>query len=174
MRRSIPLWQVIGFACVSLGGTLLHFLYEWTGESPVAALISAVNESTWEHMKLLFVPMVLFAWVQRLLFPEQEVFWRVKTVGILCGLLLIPAIFYTANGGFGKTPDWMNISIFFVSAALAFLLEWWLFRLQMFAGKKSWVPLVVLMGITALFVYFTFSPPHLPLFRDPVTGGYGT
>ena len=173
MKRSMALWQVIGFAFVSLGGTLLHFLYEWTGESPAAAVLSAVNESTWEHMKLLFVPMVLFAWVQHLLFREKQDFWCVKTVGILCGLLLIPAVFYTANGGFGKTPDWLNISIFFVSAALAFLLEGWLFRLQVFTCKKPLIPLLVLTGIGVLFVVFTFSPPHLPLFRDPVTGSYG-
>ena len=117
--------------------------------------------------------MVLFAWVQHLLFREKQDFWCVKTVGILCGLLLIPAIFYTANGGFGKTPDWLNISIFFVSAALAFLLEGWLFRLQVFACKKPLIPLLVLTGIGVLFVVFTFSPPHLPLFRDPVTGSYG-
>ena len=42
-------------------GTLLHFLFDWTGGNAVVALFSAVNESIWEHLKLLFYPMVLFA-----------------------------------------------------------------------------------------------------------------
>ena len=54
MKRSVGLGQLLGFAVTSLGGTLLHFLYDWTGKAAWAAPFSGVNESTWEHMKLLF------------------------------------------------------------------------------------------------------------------------
>ena len=37
-------------------GCLNHFIYEWTGESPISALFCPVNESVWEHLKLLFFP----------------------------------------------------------------------------------------------------------------------
>ncbi len=59
MKRNTDLWQHMGFGAVSLGGTLLHFLYDRT-DSPLCALISGVNESIWEHMKLLFFPMLVF------------------------------------------------------------------------------------------------------------------
>lgn len=49
-------WEVAGLFVVIAAGNLLHFVYEWSGESPVAAVFSGVNESTWEHMKLLAVP----------------------------------------------------------------------------------------------------------------------
>ena len=173
MKRSITLWQIIGFAFVSLGGTLLHYVYQWTGRSPVTAVISGVNESTWEHMKLLFFPLLLYALFEHTLFEEREDFWCVKLVGTLAGLLLIPGLYYTANGAFGKTPDWLNISFFFVAAALVFLLEGWLFSLKAVPCKHSWVPILVLTGIALLFAFFTFSPPEIPLFRDPLTGGYG-
>ena len=59
MKRDLSLWQLVGFAFTALGGTLLHFLYDWTNNNIVAAF-TAVNESTWEHMKLLYFPLFFF------------------------------------------------------------------------------------------------------------------
>ena len=108
MKREIVYWQYAGFVFTAVMGTLLHFLYEWSGESAVAALISGVNESTWEHMKLLFFPMLGFALIQSRFFKDTESFWSIKLKGSLIGLLLIPVIFYTYNGAIGKSPDWFN------------------------------------------------------------------
>ena len=123
MKRSIGLWQLMGFAITSLGGTLLHFLYDFTGKFVLAAPFSGVNESTWEHMKLLFWPMFIFAILQSFFFSEREDFWCVKLKGTLLGLVLIPVLFYTYNGAIGKSPDWLNITIFFISAAIAYIYE---------------------------------------------------
>ena len=95
MKRSIGLWQFFGFGVTAFGGTVLHFLYEWLGEAAWIAPFSGVNESTWEHMKLLFWPMLLYAVAQRFLFRERKDFWCVKLRGILLGLSLIPILFYT-------------------------------------------------------------------------------
>ena len=92
MDTGCRMWRLGGFLFTAAAGTLLHFAYGWSGENPVVGAFSAVSESTWEHMKLLFVP------------------------------LLLTALF----------------------AALAVLFVWW-----------------------------TYAPPHLPLFMDPVTGQYG-
>ena len=95
MKRSTGLWQLWGFAVTSLGGTILHFLYDWLGGAKWIAPFSGVNESTWEHMKLLFWPMFIFALVQSFFFRERKDFWCIKLRGILLGLILIPVIFYT-------------------------------------------------------------------------------
>ena len=128
MKHRSFLWQAAGFALVTLCGTILHFLYDWTGESILVSPFSGINESTWEHMKLLYWPLFFFGVIQRLFFKQQENYWCVKLSGIAAGLILIPVLFYTYNGAFGKSPDWVNIAIFYLSAAAAFWLEWWLFR----------------------------------------------
>ena len=173
MKRSIGLWQLLGFAVTSLGGTILHFLYEWLGEAAWIAPLSGVNESTWEHMKLLFWPMFIFAIVQSFFFKDREDFWCVKLRGILLGIILIPLLFYTYNGVVGKSPDWINIAIFFLSAAITFLYETFLFR----SGKirpiaPKWA-LTTLSVIALLFVVFTFLTPEIAIFKDPLTGTYG-
>ena len=173
MKRSIGLWQLMGFAITSLGGTLLHFLYEWLDESIWIAPLSGINESTWEHMKLLFWPMFLFAIVQSFFFRERKDFWCVKLRGTLLGLLLIPALFYTYNGAVGKSPDWLNIIIFFIAAALAYLYENHLYRAEKLRCRSSKFPLILLVVIGVLFVVFTFATPQIGVFQDPITGTYG-
>ena len=173
MKRSIGLWQLMGFAVTSLAGTLLHFLYEWLGEATWIAPFSGVNESTWEHMKLLFWPMLLFAVVQSFFFRDRGDFWCVKQKGVLLGLALIPILFYTYNGVIGKSPDWINIVIFFLSAAMAYLFETRQFNNQTTPCRSPKLAISVLCIIALLFGIFTFSTPEIGIFKDPLTGSYG-
>lgn len=173
IKQNIPLWQFAGFSLTTLAGTLLHFLYDWTNGNVVAALFSGVNESTWEHMKLMYFPLFLFALIQSRFFKDVPRFWCVKLAGILTALILIPVLFYTYNGAFGKSPDWVNITIFFVSAALGFLLESVLFKRERPLCKRPWLAFLPLCLIGILFILFTFFPPTIPLFENPLTGTYG-
>ncbi len=173
MKKNISLWQLMGFAVTSLGGTLLHFLYEWTNESIWAAPFSGVNESTWEHMKLLFFPMFIFAIIQSFFFKDDKRFWCIKLRGILFGLILIPLIFYTYNGVIGKSPDWFNIAIFFISAAASYIYETRLLGSDKEKCNYSRIALIILCVICTLFVIFTFITPRIGLFRDPIGGAYG-
>lgn len=170
MKESPKLWSFLGFAVTSLGGTLLHYWYEWSGQNPLVAAVSGFNESTWEHMKLLFFPMFFFALLQRRFFTDCENFWCVKLKSIALGLILIPVIFYTYNGVFGKSPDFINISIFFISAGIAYLAESrWLDCSK--SGKRGC--LVALFIIALLFIVFTYYPLQIPLFLDPLTKTFG-
>ena len=173
MKRSIGVWQFLGFAVTSLGGTLLHFLYDWLGEAVWVAPFSGVNESTWEHMKLLFWPMLLFAIVESFFFRDRADFWCVKLRGILLGIILIPVIFYTYNGVIGRSPDWINIAIFFISAAAAYIYETHLFKSERVNGRLPRRAIVALVLIALLFVVFTFRTPEIGIFKDPLTGTYG-
>ena len=173
MKRSMGLWQLMGFAVTAFGGTILHFLYDWTGGALWVAPFSGVNESTWEHMKLLFFPMLGFAVVQSLFFPEREDFWCVKLKGILRGLLLIPVLFYTYNGVIGRSPDWINIAIFFICAAIAYIYETRQFNNETTVCRSKKRAIFLLLLLAALFILFTFKTPKIGIFKDPLTGTYG-
>ena len=173
MKKSINLWQLWGFAITSLVGTLLHFLYDWTGKSALIAPFSGVNESTWEHMKLLFWPIFIYAIIQSFFFKDREDFWCIKLKGILLGLVLIPVIFYTYNGVIDKSPDWINVTIFFVSAAIVYIYEAKLFALSKESCLSSKWSIGALGVIGLLFIIFTFATPELGIFLDPLTKTYG-
>ena len=173
MKRSIGLWQLMGFAITSFVGTILHFLYDWLGKAVWIAPLSGVNESTWEHMKLLFWPMFLFAIAQAFFFEERADFWCIKLRGILLGLGLIPVLFYTYNGAIGKSPDWINIAIFFVSAAVAYIAETRLFKKESVTCKRPKLAIACLGAIAVCFSVFTIFTPEIGIFKDPLTGNYG-
>ena len=173
MKRSIGVSQFLGFAITSLGGTILHFLYEWLGNAAWIAPFSGINESTWEHMKLLFWPMFLYAVIQSFFFKERKDFWCVKASGIVIGLVMIPVLFYTYNGVIGRSPDWINIAIFFISAAFAYIYETMQFKKNNIECKKPQFAFLFLCLIAVLFVVFTYVTPEIALFKDPITERYG-
>ena len=109
-----------------------------------------------------------------LFFVGYGCFWWVKLKGTVIGLTLIPVLFYTYNGAFGKSPDFVNIAIFFISAAVVYVLET---RMLSRDGEcvviSERICFTALCLISVLFVIFTFYPLQIPLFRDPITGAIG-
>ena len=174
MKRSIGLWEFCGFAVTALSGTLLHFLYDWLGKTTWITPFSGVNESTWEHMKILFFPMLFFAILQGAFFSKEcKGFWKVKCIGIVLGVALIPTLFYTYNGAFGRSPDWLNVLFFFISAGVAYFAEYMLFSRTQGCDEFTFLPIFIIFLTTLGFVVFTFYPPNIPLFQDPISSTYG-
>ncbi len=174
MKHSIPCRQVAGFLVTAVLGTFLHFLFDLTGSSLLAGLFSAVNESIWEHMKLLFYPMLLFALVEyRLWGKSYPGYWCVRLMGILLGLTLIPVMYYTYTGILGTSVDWFNITIFFMAAAAAYWAETKLFLKEHPCSLPAEAAVAALLSLAVVFSLLTFFPPRIPFFRDPVTGTYG-
>ncbi len=174
MKKKLFYLQIIGFIFTCALGTLLHFLYDWTNGNVIAALFSGVNESTWEHMKLMFYPIAVFSIIQyKFTGSDYPKYWSVKLTGLLLSLVLIPIFYYTYTGIFGVNADWFNISIFFICAAIAYFTEYKLFQKEKGFNLNTKTALLILASISLLFTANTFSPPEIPLFQDPVTKLYG-
>jgi hypothetical protein len=166
MRLSTPRRQIIGFLFTSILGTALHFLFNFTGGQLWAAPLSAVNESVWEHMKLIFIPMFLFS-------LTSPVDWCIKLLTVWLAMLLIPVLYYTYTGILGRSFTIVDIGIFFLAAGIAYRMEAKLFQSQWTCPLPSGIALALLLLTALAFTILTFLPPQIPLFRDPVTGGYG-
>ncbi len=174
MKKPLFIWQIAGFIFTGLFGVLLHFLVQLTGGNSIVASFSAVNESVWEHMKILFFPMFAFALIEsRYIGKEYKGFWCVKLLGIILGVLLIPVIYYTLNGAFGPISDWVNIASFYVAAAVSYFVEIALLKKESLLCKSPKTAQAVLWLIAVVFVVLTFVTPQIPLFEDPLGGGYG-
>ena len=174
MKKNVPYWQIGGFVFTAVVGTLLHFLFDWTEGSAAAALFSAVNESIWEHLKLLYYPMAAVAVIEYFFWgKDTDAFWCIKLLGILLGLVLIPAVYYTYTGILGVNADWFNITIFFLAALAVYWAETKLFQRGFSCPVGEKMAGIVILLIALVFTFFTFAPPRIPFFRDPVTGSYG-
>jgi len=175
MRKKLRRWELAGFLFAAAAGPLLHFAFKWSGESTIVAAFAAVNESTWEHMKLLFVPLFLFTLIEfRFLAEAYANFFAVKGVSLLAAELTIPVLYYTINGAFGQTPDFVNIAIYYAAVLVFYLLSFFLLT-RGYLRRGAWQAAgFALFWLCAfLFVYFTYRPLPLPLFTDPRTGTVG-
>lgn len=175
VRKSLRRWEFIGFLIVCAVGTLLHYCFGWSGRNTLVAAFAGVNESTWEHMKLLYLPYFVYTMVEFTVFGEPfRNFFAVKAAAGLTGLLLIPLLHYTIAGMFGAPPAWANVAIFYISTAVMYLVSYRL--LTSFAlrgGALQLAGFALLWTLMFLFILFTYRTPQLPLFRDPSTFQYG-
>ncbi|WP_343209370.1 DUF6512 family protein [Anaerolentibacter hominis] len=168
-------WHILGALCTILLGSLVHFTYAWSGKNPVVGSLSAVNESTWEHLKLLFTPLFLFTLIDYPLYGKEfKNFLPVRFLSILLGMFVIVAAFYTYSGILGRNFLAADIATFILGVIAAYCFSCHFLKSGSFsspeaaaAGKAGLVLLLV------LFILFTFVTPRIGLFKDPVTGGYG-
>lgn len=175
MSRQLKRWELAGAIFTAIAGPLLHFAFEWSGNNALVGAFAAVNESTWEHMKLLFIPVFLFTILQffamRCRYPN---FAAVRGVSLLAGTGLIPVLFYTYTGILGYNVTWVDIVIFFLADFFLFWLDCTLLR-RGALSSSGWqiAGVILLLGMLFLFLWYTFYPVHLNLWKDPVTGGCG-
>lgn len=167
LKKQIFRNLIYGIITVSILGTLGHFLYEWTGENKIAGLFIAVNESTWEHMKLLFFPMLLYTLFMMLKFRKNApVVLPAMLISAIIGTLLIPVLFYTYTGILGFMINTVNIAIFYVCVIISFTAA----HLIIKKCKLEEINIILYFIITlfiCMFFLFTYDPPGLGIFIDP-------
>lgn len=167
--------QITGALFTLILGTLLHFTYDWSGGNTVVRIISATNESTWEHLKLLAMPIFLFGIAEYLAYGKQvKNFGPVKALSILLGMVVIVVVFYAYVAIVGKHFLWADIGTFVLGVIAAYWFSARFLNTQYFSSVFSvvlgWMGLAI---IFACFALFSFFPPNIGLFLDPVSKGYG-
>lgn len=158
---------IIGIFFVAITGTLAHFLYDWSNQNHIVGLFTPVNESVWEHMKLLFFPMFLYALGMILaLHKKYACITSAFCFGILAGTFLIPVFYYAYTSILGKNVFFLDISIFILSIVIAF---WLSYKLTQSCKLKNFTSLLCIMtGILFVcFLVFTYNPPNSPIFDYP-------
>lgn len=159
--------NLISFIFISILGTIFHFTYEWSNDNFFVGLFSAVNESTWEHLKLLFFPMLLLTLIQIFLYSDKlpDNFLPSRLCGILSGMTFITVCFYTIWGVFGKPYDFINIALYYVGVIYALWKENKHYKKgTKITDKQSAFILIIISGA---FFIFTQFPPNINLFTSP-------
>ena len=146
-------------------GAALHFLYD-AAPNPLTALVSPVNESVWEHLKLLFWPMLLTAfWLARSA-PDSSALWSgIFTAELAMPLFLLGA-FYLLKCGFGVVSLPLDIALYVVTMALGFWLAYRVCQSGKLAKAAGWLLLPVIFYGASLLL-FTFAAPPLAVFQPP-------
>lgn len=168
MKKPILIYTILSTLFVTLFGTLGHFFYEWSGENHFVGLFFPVNESVWEHMKLLFFPSltcyVALCFLKR---DHEPCIVYAFPKAIFLGTFLIPTLFYTYSGILGFTISFIDISTFYISVIVAYT---YLYKTTVSVKKMEyslgWN--LALIFMTFLFMSFTYNPPKLGIFEIPL------
>lgn len=159
---------------ITLIGSLLHFTYEWSGKNKFVAIFSAVNESTWEHIKLALSAIFICTLVDIWWLGGNPNYWVARSMSFLVPIVVIPIIFYGYTS-FTKRPILpVDIGSFVVAAFLSTLLFVAILNTQLVGSFGAIISIVVSVIVIAAYLLLTRFPLHNNfLFKDPITGQYG-
>ena len=172
MKKTVLIYESIGIIFIVLLGSFLHFTFELSGYNKIVAVFSAVNESVWEHLKLGFWPALLFAMIEYKRLKKTNNFLFAKTVGIYLIPITITVLFYSYTAILGENL-FMDILIFIIAVIVGQLSSYKLLMYKKLSKNFGRISLIALIILLLMFVIFTYYPPEIGIFRDPVSGGYG-
>jgi len=173
-RKKILSWEMFGILFTVLAGSLLHFTFELSGEWTPMAIISGVNESTWEHFKIGFWPAFVWGFIEFFVFGRKvKNFFFAKGISYLVIPAVISVLFYSYTSIFKIESLAIDIVIFIIAVAVAQIVS---YRLMLLKERKLCLNIIggiIIIINIVLFSLLSFYPPECFIFQDPVTGGYG-
>lgn len=174
-KSSILKFEIISTIFIMIVGTLLHFTFGWSNNNPLVGTFSAVNESTWEHLKLVFFPMLVAGIVEYFaLRGKTKNMIQAKAVAIVFAICFIIVFFYTYTGIIGTNFFILDILSFLLSIIIG---EWIAYKIiinkSLYENKNKIFAIIILTILLISFMLFTFNPPKINLFKDPITNEYG-
>lgn len=169
-KRKFTNYQIFSVIFTFVFGTLLHFTYELSGDNLFVGIFSAVNESVWEHLKLLFFPMLITT-ILGYFYLGKDNYICSKILGIIIAMIFTIVFFYTYTGILGQNIAIIDISSFFIAVLLGEYVAYVFMKNNLKCSNfKSIITVVILFFC---FIVFTVKPPDIGLFQDPITGEYG-
>jgi len=166
--------EILGTIFIIAFGCLGHFIFEWSGHRKWAGLFFAVNESTWEHIKLAIYPTIIWGLVEGLVRGFSPLLAVATSTALAVSIVLIPALFYGYTAIVGKNYLIADIMCFVVSAAAGMAAFGFLFKIGLTVPKPLLFTSVAMLAIIVLaYFLFSYNPPRNFIFRDPITGGFG-
>ena len=164
---------ILSFCFLIIFGSLLHFTHDWIKKGILLHIFSALNESTWEHMKLLVAPTILVGILQYIFLKGsyQNLFNSIFIL-LLVEVISIPLLFEPLRILLKKVPFSLTILIFILSILFGLLTQSSFLKNSISLFSEE-IALLLSLGIVGIFAIFSYYPPKIFLFKDPITGKYG-
>ncbi|MDO5480267.1 MAG: DUF6512 family protein [Candidatus Saccharibacteria bacterium] len=154
-------------------GCLAHFLYDLLNGPKALGIFTAINESTWEHIKIAITPTLLWGLVDGYVYGENPNYFTAKLASLLIITFFIPLVFYSYTRLTKKPILPIDILTFLVAIILA------QFAFNGIIGLEAFPHPVIYLSAIGVFCFFgsymtlTLLPLKGPIFKDPITGKYG-
>lgn len=163
----------IGIIVIYIVGTLLHFTYELSHHNKIVAIFSAVNESTWEHIKICMTPTLLWSIYEIIEYGFDSNFIIAKSLCLLTIILLIPLLFYSYTLFTKKSILFIDVICFYITVICSQLVFKYIIDLNNLSDIYLYLSIGLLIIELFAYLYLTFRPQKNFIFKDPITKRYG-
>ena len=166
--RGILLFEILGIVVIVLAGSALHFAHEWSGEAWPVAVVAAVNESVWEHLKLAFWPALAWSlpgWIS--IGRTVPNFWAGRLAALALPPVIIALGFYGYTAALGHHSLAADLILFVSAIAIGQLAAVSLYRRPAPGKGTAFVVTGLIFGLCLAFGSLTFVSPDIFLFREP-------
>ena len=180
--NSKPNLKLFIYSCIIsiLIGVGLHFIYDLLNKPFIIGLFTPVNESIWEHLKLVLIPITTFGIFYNIIYIKEQNklynLWYFITKSIILSMLIIIFGHYGYKFIFKEVPGLINIIIYILSMIVAFYIIYSNLKNNNSDNKinnKNHIGIITLLIINILFIIFTIYPPQVELFKDPINNTFG-
>ena len=171
MDNTLIFWiSIIVISCI---GTLAHFFYDWTRHNRIIGLFSAVNESTWEHIKIALTAAFLWGLYDGFTYGQDPNYFLAKLISLLVIAITIPAIFYFYRLFTKKSLLVIDISLFYIAILFGQLSFYGILLAPDVPYFLQYLACVGLFVFFGCYMTLTLEPLKTFLFKDPINGKYG-
>lgn len=165
---------LIGIPVIFVVSGLWHFLYKLSGNFFPIGYIAPVNESIFEHTKLSVFP--IFLWFSLYAAINKDKikigpFLEAGLISAVVSMFLIIFLYYFYTAAFATESLFLDILLLLVSLGLSLMLAKHIYIYD--NSQRIILPVILINAVSFMFFVFTISPPHTPLFKDPISGTYG-
>lgn len=165
--------MILSIIVISIIGTISHFLYDLSNHNKILGLFVAVNESTWEHIKIAITPTLLYSLYDGIIYGFNPNYFTAKLISLLSLCIFIPLIFYTYQIFTKKSIAFINILIFYISIIISQFLFYCIINAEPVSKIIQYISVVGLFILFGAYLLLTLLPLKNPLFKDPITNKYG-
>lgn len=177
-KNPVTAWICLGIPFIIVVGSLMHFVFEWSGNATIVGIFAPVNESVWEHLKMGFWPMLVWWFAGYFIYGNNNKHFATQwfsscAVALVVCPLVVMFLFYTYTSAFGIEVLLLDILAFIIGVIAAQWIALHVYQCANFSSYCLYVSFAIFILMMLFFAVFTFIPPHIPLFLDFSTGKYG-
>ena len=152
---------------------IAHFAYQ-TLPNPIFSIIFPVNESVWEHMKILYTSILLYGIIDYIILKKNNIKINNFTMNLFITsissiisylLIFLPIYFKIGENMF------LAISIMLISYIIAYTTSYYILKTEEKNNNTIWITLIIIGYI--IFGYLTYNPIKNQIFFDTKKEIYG-
>lgn len=167
------IFLIVSIIIISLVGTLSHFLYDLSNHNKFIGIFAAVNESTWEHIKIALTPTILWSLVDGYMYGDEPSYFLAKLSSLIVIILLMPILFYGHKYVARKDYFVFDIVSFYIVIIASQLTFYFLIKVESLDFIFQYLSCVGFFILFGGYMIFTLLPLENFIFKDPLTNKYG-